>query len=103
MLTYNILMQFEEFYRPDTEAMEDQLLTCALLSQYGTGPISLYENHYCQSMKTLRLVEAMEDLLLTYALLSQCGTGPILRVRSSVLSMDDVPRHDRVENPLKTR
>ena len=83
--------------------MEDQLLTCALLSQCGTGPISLYENHEGRSMKTLRLVEAMEDLLLTYALLSQCGTGPILRVKYSVLSIDDVPKHDRVENPLKTR
>ena len=103
MLTENILMQLEEFYRPEIEAMEDLLLTCTLLLRRGTGPISLHENHECQSMKTLRLVEAMEDLLLTYALLSQCGTGPILRVKSSVLSMDDVPRHDRVETPLKTR
>ena len=83
MLTDNILMQFEEFYRPDTEAMEDQLLTCTLLLQCGTGPILLYENHKCRSMKTLRLVEAMEDLLLTYALLLQYGTGPILHVKSS--------------------
>ena len=74
--------------------MEDQLLTCALLSQCGTGPISLYENHECRSMKTLRLVEAMEDLLLTYALLSQCGTGPILRVKSSVFD-GRIPRHDK--------
>ena len=77
--------------------MEDQLLTCALLSRCSTGPISLYENHECRSMKTLRLVEAMEDQLLTYALLLQCGTGPILRVKSLVLSMDDGLRHNRVE------
>ena len=29
----------EEFYRPDTEVMEDSLLTCALLSQCGAGPV----------------------------------------------------------------
>ena len=45
------------------EAMKDLLLTCFLLSQCGTGPISLYENHKCRSMKTFRLVEAMEDQL----------------------------------------
>ena len=52
-------------------------------------------------MKTFRLVEAMDDQLLTYALLSQYGTGPLSRVKSSVLSMYDVLRHDRVQNPLK--
>ena len=46
-------------------------------------------------MKTFRLVEAMEDQLLTCALLSQCSSGPILRVKSSVLSMNDVLRHEK--------
>ena len=75
--------------------MEDQLLTCTILSQCGTGPISLHENHECRTMKFFRLVEAMEDQLLRCALLSLSGTGPILRVKSSALSMDDVPRHDK--------
>ena len=94
---------FDEFDRPNTEAMEDLLLTCILLSWRGAGPISLCENHQYHFMKSFRLVEAMKHQLLTCALLSQCGIGPILRVKSLVLSMDDVPKHERVANPLKTR
>ena len=84
--------------------MEDQLFTCALMSQRGSELISLYENYEFQFMKTFRLVKAIEDQLLTCALLSQCGAEPILLYETFGVEHGRCSRHDRaVENPLKTR
>ena len=75
--------------------MEDLLLTFVLLSRCGTGPILLYENHKCRCMKNFRLAGAMQVQLFDFFLLSQCRTGRYRCVKSSVLSMDDIPRHDK--------
>ena len=45
--------------------------------------------------KSLHWLKRWKTYLSTCVLLSQCGIGQYRCVKSSVFSMDDVPRHDK--------